>query len=252
MDMKTEGLILVVDDQPNLREYVKQVLSLAGHQVLIARNGVEALDILESQPVDLILADIAMPRMNGYQLHERVMANPRWVMIPFVFLTARAQDSDIRYAKELGVDDYLTKPFNREDLLSIVRGKLRRARRVAQLASVNPMPQPALNSSVLSVGWLRIDRDQIRVWLNGKSIKLSAREFRLLECLALQAESVISLSELIQTTHRMETDDVEAGELLRPLIRSLRRKLGYRAGDMGCIQNVRGVGYRLVPPGNLQ
>ncbi len=249
MDMKTEGLILVVDDQPNLREYVRHVLKLAGYQVLTARHGVEALNVLESQPVDLILADIAMPRMNGYQLHERVMANPQWVMIPFVFLTARAQDSDIRYAKELGVDDYLTKPFNREDLLSIVRGKLRRARRMAQLA---PVPQLALNSSVLSVGRLRIDRDQIRVSLNGELIKLSAREFRLLECLALQAESVVSLSELIQTTHCMETDDVEAGGLLRPLIRSLRRKLGYRAGDMGCIQNVRGVGYRLIPPGNSQ
>ncbi|MCP4542218.1 MAG: response regulator transcription factor [Chloroflexi bacterium] len=252
MDIKTEGLILVVDDQPNLREYVQQALNLAGYQVLTARNGVEALDILESQPVNLILADIAMPRMNGYQLHERVMANPQWVIIPFVFLTARSQDSDIRYAKELGVDDYLTKPFNREDLLAVVRGKLRRARRVAQLSSMNSLPQPTLNSSVLSVGRLRIDRDQIRVLLNDKSIKLSAREFRLLECLALQAENVVSLSELIQTTHRIETDDVEAGGLLRPLIRSLRRKLGYRAGDMGCIQNVRGVGYRLIPPGNSQ
>jgi DNA-binding response OmpR family regulator len=252
MDMKTEGLILVVDDQPNLREYVQQVLNLEGYQVLTARNGVEALEILESQPVNLILADIAMPRMNGYQLHERVMANPQWVMIPFVFLTARSQDSDIRYAKELGVDDYLTKPFNREDLLAVVRGKLRRARRVAQLSSTSPLLQPMLHCSVLSVGRLQIDRDQIRVSLSDESIKLSAREFRLLECLALQAGSVVSLSELIQETHRMETDDVEAGGLLRPLIRSLRRKLGYRAGDMGCIQNVRGVGYRLIPPGNSQ
>jgi DNA-binding response OmpR family regulator len=253
MTTKTNNSILVVDDQPNLREYVQQALNLAGYQVLTARDGIEALDILQSQPVNLILADIAMPRMNGYQLHERVMENPQWVTIPFVFLTARSQDSDIRYAKELGVDDYLTKPFNRDDLLSIVRGKLRRARRVAQLSTQSmpqPAPRPALNSSVLSVGWLRIDRDQIRVWLNDKAIKLSAREFRLLECLALQAENVVSLSELVKTTHHIDADHVEAGELLRPLIRSLRRKLGYGAGDMGCIQNVRGVGYRLVPPDN--
>jgi two-component system OmpR family response regulator len=241
--------ILVVDDQPNLREYVKQALNLAGYKVLTAKDGMEALTILQSQPVDLILADIAMPRMNGYQLHERVMENPQWVMIPFVFLTARAQDSDIRYAKELGVDDYLTKPFNREDLLAIVRGKLRRARRMTQVSG-QPAPRPALRSSVLTVGWLRIDRDQYRVWMNGKSIHLSAREFGLLECLALQAKSVVPLPELVKTTHQIDTDHVEAGELVRPLIRSLRRKLGYRAGDMGCIQNVRGVGYRLVPPSN--
>ena len=249
MTMETNDSILVVDDQPNLREYVKQALSLAGYQVLTARNGIEALAVLQSRPVNLILADIAMPLMNGYQLHERVMENPQWVTIPFVFLTARAQDSDIRYAKELGVDDYLTKPFNREDLLAIVRGKLRRARRVAAL-SVQPAPQPTPSGPVLTVGWLRIDRDQYRVWLNDRAIELSAKEFGLLECLALQAKSVVPLSELVKVTHHIDTDHVEAGELLRPLIRSLRRKLGYRAGDMGCIQNVRGVGYRLIPPGN--
>jgi DNA-binding response OmpR family regulator len=251
MTAKTSDSILVVDDQPSLREYIGQVLSLAGYQVLIARNGIEALDILQTQPVNLILADIAMPRMNGYQLHERVMENPQWVMIPFVFLTARAQDSDIRYAKELGVDDYLTKPFNREDLLSVVRGKLRRARRVAQL-SMQPGPQLPSSSPILTVGWLRIDRDQYRVWLNDKAIKLSAKEFGLLECLALHAKNVVSLSDLVKTTHHIDADHVEAGELLRPLIRSLRRKLGYDAGDMGCIQNVRGVGYRLIPPSDSQ
>ena len=249
MTTKTNDSILVVDDQPSLREYIGQVLSLAGYQVLIARNGIEALDILQSQPVNLILADIAMPRMNGYQLHERVMENPQWVMIPFVFLTARAQDSDIRYAKELGVDDYLTKPFNREDLLSVVRGKLRRARRMMQL-SMQPVPQPTPSAPVLTAGQLRIDRDQYRVWLDGELVRLSAKEFELLECLALQAKSVVPLPELVKATHRIDTDRVEAGELLRPLIRSLRRKLGYRAGEMGCIQSVRGVGYRLIPPGN--
>lgn len=249
MTGKTDGSILVIDDQASLREYVTQVLVMAGYRVLIAKNGVEALTVLQSQTVDLILADIAMPRMNGYQLHERVMENPQWVTIPFVFLTARVQDSDIRYAKEMGVDDYLTKPFNHEDLLAVVRGKLRRARRVMQL-SAQPAPRPTLSSSVLTVGQLRIDRDQYRVWLNDKSVKLSVREFELLECLAVQAKSVVPLSKLVKATHRLDTDHAEAGELLRPLIRTLRRKLGYQAGEMGCIQNVRGVGYRLISPGN--
>ena len=122
---KTGATILVVDDQPDLLENISLTLESAGHQVLTAGDGVEALAVLQSQPVDLILADIAMPRMNGYQLYERVRENVQWVAIPFLFLTARAMDSDIRYGKELGSDDYLIKPIQPEDLLAAVQGRLR-------------------------------------------------------------------------------------------------------------------------------
>jgi DNA-binding response OmpR family regulator len=247
--MDKKEVILVVDDEEPLREYITQCLDLDEYQVLIAKNGVEALDILQAQPVDLIVADIAMPRMNGYQLYEHVIENPEWVTIPFIFLTGRALDSDIRYAKELGVDDYLTKPFMPDDLLAAVRGKLLRMRRWTQF-SARPVPAPALSSPVLILGELRIDTDQYHVSLNERSIKLSAREFQLLECLARRARQVVTLQELVKATHGLDTDPVEAGGLLRPLIRSLRRKLGYSAGNMGCIQSVRGVGYCLTPPGN--
>jgi DNA-binding response OmpR family regulator len=131
---KTETSILLVDDQPEILENLSMAVEAAGYQVLTANDGYEALTILQDQPVSLILADIAMPKMNGYQLYERVRENPQWVMIPFLFLTARALDSDIRYGKELGVDDYLTKPIDVEDLLAAVQGKLRR---VEQLVAAN-------------------------------------------------------------------------------------------------------------------
>jgi DNA-binding response OmpR family regulator len=241
--------ILAVEDEPGILICITQALENAGYRVLTAKNGVEALDVLETKSVDLILTDIAMPRMNGYQLYEHVIENPRWVTIPFIFLTARAMDSDIRFAKELGIDDYITKPFLSEDLLAIVRGKLRLARRRAhQLASSPATSPPAMRSPIPTLGKLRIDPDQYRVWLGDERISLSAREFELLECLAQQARKVVPLQELVRVTHAIDADAREAGELLRPLIRSLRRKLGYTAGDMGCIQNVRGVGYRLIPP----
>jgi len=247
--MKAIMPILVVDDEPHLLEGIRLTLETADYAVLTARDGVEALLVLQSQPVGLILADIAMPRMNGYQLYERVRGNPQWVAIPFIFLTARAMDSDIRYGKELGADDYLTKPFNPEDLLAAVRGKLRRAQQLAQ--------QPArfaqsseLGTYVLTVGDLRIDPGQHRVWLYADPIGLSAKEFTLLEHLAQRVNQVVSPQELIRATHGLETDYLEASSLLRPLIRTLRRKLGYSVGEMGCIENVRGVGYRLVPPGD--
>jgi two-component system OmpR family response regulator len=241
--------ILAVEDEPGILICITQALKNAGYRVLAAKNGVEALGVLEAEPVDLILTDIAMPRMNGYQLYEHVIENPRWVTIPFIFLTARTLDSDIRFAKELGIDDYITKPFMSEDLLAAVRGKLRLARRRAhQLVPSPATPPPAMESPILTLGKLQIDPDQYHVWLGNERISLSAREFGLLECLARQARKVVSLQELVRATHAIDTDAKEAGELLRPLIRSLRRKLGYTAGDMGCIQNVRGVGYRLIPP----
>lgn len=245
--MNTSASILIVDDELYITEFIKRALGAEGYQVLTAHDGLQALETLESQPVDLILADIAMPRMNGYQLHEQVVGNPDWVNIPFVFLTARAQDSDIRYGKELGVDDYLTKPFDLEDLLAAVRGRLKRAQQLAGSYAQRP-PEPKKRSRLVAVGELRIDPGQHRVWLNGEPVKLSAREFRLLECLARRPGEVVPLQELIKATHQLDSNHSEASGLLRPLIRSLRRKLGYPAGDLGCIQSVRGVGYQLIPP----
>jgi two-component system response regulator VanR len=245
--MESQPTVLVVDDQPEILENIALVLESEGYRVLIAADGTEALDVLTSNSVDLIVADIAMPRMNGYQLYERVRETPQWVVIPFLFLTARAMDSDIRYGKELGVDDYLTKPIQPEDLLAVVHGRLLRARQLAQVA-VAPSLLVAAQTRVLRLGRLEIDPGQHRVWMDKGVVTLSAREFILLESLAQRVNQVMPAQELIRATHELETDYVEAGTLLRPLIRSLRRKLGYAVGEVGCIENVRGVGYRLVPP----
>lgn len=247
--MKAAASILVVDDQAELVENIGLTLEVSGFRVLTAYNGFEALEIIKSQPVDLILADIVMPRMNGYQLYERVRENPQWVTIPFIFLTARSLDSDIRYGKELGADDYLTKPIQPEDLMAAVHGKLRRR---AQLAAATPPSErpSSLRKRALEIGRLQIDPGQHRVWMDGKPIQLSAREFTLLEFLARHAGKVLSPKELVGATHGVDTDNVEAGALLRPLIRSLRRKMGYLVDEMGCIENIRGVGYRLIPPEN--
>ena len=239
--------ILVVDDEPRLLNGIRLTLEAGGYKVLVASDGIEALSVLREQPVNLIVADIAMPRMNGYQLYEQVRTDPQWVAIPFIFLTARAMDSDIRYGKELGADDYLTKPFDPKDLLAAVRGKLRRAQQLAQQPVRHTLP-PEPESCTLTVGSLQVDPSQHRVWLGADPIELSAREFALLEHLARRANQVVSPQELIRATHDLETDYGEASLLLRPLIRTLRRKLGYSVGEMGCIENVRGVGYRLAPP----
>lgn len=241
--------ILIVDDEPDLLEQIGMALEAEDYQVLTAHDGREALAQLRSQDVNLILADIAMPEMNGYQLYEQVRENPAWLTIPFIFLTARTMDSDIRYGKELGVDDYLTKPIRVGDLLAVVRGKLRRAeglkRSIGHQATAPISGEPGL----WRVGRLRLDSGQYRVWLADEELKLSAREFALLEYLIQQDGRVISPQELIRVTHGLDTDHIEAGGLLRPLILSLRRKVGLKAGEIGSIENVRGIGYRLVVSG---
>ncbi|MDM8527905.1 response regulator [Anaerolineales bacterium HSG24] len=134
----SKPIIMVVDDQPDLVDGVKLILEVEGFDVWTAANGQHALDKLESTFMrrseqdgaralpDLILADIMMPVMDGYTLFERVKANPYLQSIPFIFLTAKVDDVDIRRGKELGVDDYLTKPAQPDDLLSSIRGKLKR------------------------------------------------------------------------------------------------------------------------------
>lgn len=243
--------ILLVDDQPSLLDNIRVTLESAEYQVSTAIDGHQALNILQSEPINLILADIAMPGMNGYQLYERVRQNREWVMIPFIFLTARALNSDIRYGKELGVDDYLTKPIEVEDLLAAVNGKLRRTRQLAEGYQSGHGSAPfetSMAPPVFEVGTLKIDTIQYQVWFDEELLKLSAKEFKLLEYMARRANQVLSPTQLIHETHDLDTDHVEAGSLLRPMIRTLRRKLGYDTGDMGCIENVRGVGYRLVTP----
>lgn len=243
--MEEPTAILIVDDEPDLLENIGLALEVEAYTVLTASDGLEALAVLNRQPVHLILADIAMPNLNGYQLYERVRQNPAWVTIPFIFLSARTLDSDVRYGKELGVDDYLTKPIRAADLLAVVRGKLRRARQLVQ--SLEQSQQVSgQHQQVLMAGPLRVETDQHRIWLNDEELHLSAKEFALLECLARQAGSVVSPPDLIQFTHGFTADHIEAGSLLRPLVLSLRRKLNVAAGEAGYIDNVRGIGYRLV------
>lgn len=238
--------ILIVDDEPELRHGLQMALMEAGYEVVAARNGLEALNVLQTRPIDLILTDVAMPDMNGYQLLERVHDNPQWATIPFIFFSGRTLDSDIRYGKELGADDYLTKPIEGADLLASVRGKLRRAERLRQRPLANTDQQQT--SSISTFGHIQIEYGQHRVWVDGESVKLTPNEFTALELMTQKANAVLSPQELIAATHGLKTNYIEASNLLRPLIRSLRRKLGYKVGDLGCIESVRGVGYRFVPP----
>jgi len=126
------ALILVVEDDVAMREGIGDILELEGHEVRRAANGEAALRLMETFSPDLILSDIMMPVMDGYRFYQQVRKRPHWLAIPFIFLTAKDQKADVRMGKRLGADDYLTKPFDREDLLIAVTTKLRRAAELQQ------------------------------------------------------------------------------------------------------------------------
>ncbi len=128
--------ILLVDDDPAILEGVVDLLRFYGYNLITAIDGKTALELMQGQTPDLIISDIMMPEMDGYEFYEAVRSNADWAPIPFIFLTARGQTVDVRRGKSLGVDDYLVKPFEPEDLLIAIRTKLQRVRDIQSVTQV--------------------------------------------------------------------------------------------------------------------
>ncbi|MGB2894606.1 MAG: response regulator transcription factor [Anaerolineales bacterium] len=124
--MQQSAKILVVDDEAVIRDSIADILRLHGYQVLTASNGIEGLEAIRQDIPEMIISDIMMPEMNGYQFYQRVRSHSEWLWIPFIFLSAKREGEDIRFGKELGVEDYLEKPIDAEDLLAAVIGCLKR------------------------------------------------------------------------------------------------------------------------------
>lgn len=125
-------LILVVEDNKDILFSIKLILEANGFQVMTAENGEKAIEILNKLTLlpEVIISDIMMPKMNGYDFFKTIFEDIRWNRIPFIFLSARSSPEEIRFGKILGVDDYITKPFNEEDLIAVVAGKIARNKKI--------------------------------------------------------------------------------------------------------------------------
>ncbi len=124
--------VLVVEDHKPMSRAIQDILESEGYEVVTAVDGMEALETMQVRRPDIILADIMMPRLDGYDLYREVRARPEWTPIPFVFLTARSEREDRLRGKILGAEDYVTKPFDAEELVVIVRSRLKRARAIQE------------------------------------------------------------------------------------------------------------------------
>jgi putative two-component system response regulator len=122
--------LLIVEDHDVLREGLQLLLESEGYQVVAAAHGLEALEQMEKKTPDLIMSDIAMPEMDGYELYSAVRSRPEWVTIPFIFLTARGERTEVFASKKMGVEDYLIKPVERHELVTTIRSRLERSQQL--------------------------------------------------------------------------------------------------------------------------
>jgi DNA-binding response OmpR family regulator len=225
--------ILVVDDDALLRRSLSLQLEQAGYRTSTAASAEDALAMVQREMPDLILLDVGLPGMDGLEALRQLHRDSD---VPVIFVTARRRELDTILGLELGADDYITKPFNPDVLLAHVKAVLRRSTR--QMTS---SPEPEL----LIVGDLTIDPAAHTVMVADQPVDLRAREFALLHALALEAGRVIAIDDLIARVWGAEFAGEPQGVYVH--IRWLREKIESDPNHPTRIQNVRGVGYKLVP-----
>jgi DNA-binding response OmpR family regulator len=225
--------VLLVDDDALLRRSLAFNLEQAGYRVSTAANAEDALALARRDPPDLVLLDIGLPGMDGLEALRHFQAQ---MHVPIIFLTARRRELDQVLGLELGADDYIAKPFDRDVLLARIRAVLRRSGR-ATIAPAEP--------TALLIGDLMIDPAAHTVKVGDRSLDLSPREFDMLHVLAIEAGRVISTDELLARVWGAEY----AGEsqVVYVHVRWLREKLEEDPNHPRRIVTVRGVGYKLEP-----
>ena len=219
--------VLVVEDDPSVRETATLLLERAGLRVTAAGDGREALERLATHHFDLVLLDVMLPVVDGFEVCRTIRQDSQ---VPIVMLTARADTADIVAGLDLGADDYLTKPFQGAELVARVRAALRRR-------SADP------SGPRLHVGDLDIDAAGFRLTQAGRPVELTATEFRLLVELARNAERVVSREALLERVWGY--DYLGDSRLVDMAVKRLRDKLGDDPRNPRYITTVRGAGYRL-------
>ena len=224
--------VLIVDDEPRYLRLLDANLRTEGYEVVTASDGQQALDVFSAQPVDLILLDIMMPRMDGFAACQRIR---EFSSVPIIILTAKGEEQDRVRGLDLGADDYLVKPFSATELLARVRAVLRRAQ----------IPADAGQARFFTHDNLRIDFARAEVWRGDLDVSLSATEYRLLLQFAHHLGKILTSEDLLTSVWGPEykTDK----EILWVSIARLRQKLEDDPHNPKHIVTRSGLGY-LMPP----
>lgn len=224
--------ILVVDDEPTVREVVAGYLRRDGHAVSEAADGPAALALLESEPPDLVVLDMMLPGVNGLDILRRIRQTGD---MPVIMLTARAEESDRVAGLELGADDYVVKPFSPRELAARVNGVLRRA-----------APKAATLADVLEFDGLVIDSRSREVRRDGELVELTPKEFDVLAHLAAAPRQVFSRADLLRDVWQ-SSPDWQDSATVTVHVRRIRNKIEADPENPRWITTVWGVGYRFEP-----
>ena len=221
--------VLVVDDEPTVREVVVGYLRRDGHEVVEAADGNRALELLESEPPDLVVLDMILPGVNGLDILRRVRSTSN---IPVIMLTARAEESDRVAGLELGADDYVVKPFSPRELAARVNGVLRRT---GNRETTSPQP--------LEFNGLSIEPLGREVRLDGQIVELTPKEFDVLAFLASSPRQVFSRAQLLEQVWQ-SSPDWQDPATVTVHVRRIRNKIEADPEKPRWISTVWGVGYR--------
>ncbi|MDD5190030.1 MAG: response regulator transcription factor [Dehalococcoidales bacterium] len=223
--------ILVVDDEPNIVRYLRMVLKDNGYDIVTATDGADAMEKLEKEMPDLIILDIIMPGLDGFEVCHRIR---QWSPVPIIMVSAKAKEEDKTRCLDMGADDYITKPFGTAELVSRVKAVLRRVQNLGE----------AVTPATFTSGDLTINFAQRLVTIKEKPVNLTSTEFNLLQELTCNAGKVLTHPHLLNKVWGPEYHDEK--QYLHVFIGRLRLKIEKDPANPEFIVTIPGVGYKFT------
>ncbi len=220
--------ILIVDDEKDIVEFIQYNLEQEGFQVITAYNGKEAIEALKEKP-DLIVLDVMMPEIDGYEVCEKIRAKEKYKNIPILFLTAKSSEQDEVHGLNIGADDYIAKPVSIKKLIARIKSNLRQS----------DFNNNEDRNIIIEAGPIKIDKEKYVVYLNKEKLVFPRKEFELISYLAEKAGKVVPRDQILNTVWGKDVFVVD--RTIDVHIRKIREKLGDYSN---LIETVKGVGYR--------
>ena len=225
--------ILVADDDKEIASAIGKLLSIEGYEIIEAYNGLEALDALVSNNVQLILLDIMMPKLDGLSTMLKIRKKKN---IPIIILSAKSEDSDKILGLSMGADDYITKPFNSQELVARVKSQLRRYMLLGDMANI-------ISDSQIIIGGLSLVKDSKQLLVDGEPVKLTPTEYKIIEFLMSNVGMVFSAEQIYEKVWEEPAYSVENTVMVH--IRRIREKIEINPKEPKYLKVVWGIGYKI-------
>lgn len=225
--------ILIVDDEKEIVELLKLYLENEGHKIVEAYDGLDALEKLQANPVDLAVIDIMMPGLDGFSLTKKIREK---INIPVIILSARSEDKDKILGLGLGADDYIVKPFNPLEVVARVKAQLRR------FYQLNKVPERDVQEDILCVGPYTLDRRSCIFYKDGVEIPLTSTEYKILQMMMEQPGRVFTKVQIYEHVRGDYFDGDDNAIMVH--ISKIREKIEDEPGNPIYLKTIRGIGYR--------